>query len=91
MQNAILCVSPENLRTANEPAIVRRPLLLRAMGCLRIGSGIRSRLINGTSADEPWQVRFYPEGISTGVVLWGLPSAFGVPSGAQLPITDGAI
>jgi hypothetical protein len=90
VQNAILCMNPDNLRTANHPTLVRRPFLLRAMGCIRIGSGIRSRLINRTAAGEPWQVRFYPEGISTGVVLWGLPSAFAVPSGAQLPTMHGA-
>ena len=82
--DAILCLNPENLATANHPSVARSQLVLRAMGCLRVDSGIRSRLLAGAGLDSPWHVRFYPVGISAGVVLWGLPSSFTAPDGSQV-------
>ena len=85
VQNAILCMSPDNVRTANEAAVAKRPPVLKAMGCIRSPGGIRSQLLNDAPVDEPWEVRFYPAGISAGVVLWGLASAFAQPA-AELPV-----
>jgi hypothetical protein len=82
--NAILCVSPDNLDIANHPAIGRSQVVLRGMGCLRTEAGIRARPLAGTEMDSgsPWMVRFYPAGISGGVVLWGLASSFTAPAAA---------
>lgn len=82
--NAILCVSPGNLDIANQPAVGESQLVLRAMGCLRTESGIRTRLLEPPDLNHPWRVRFYPAGISGGVVLWGLPSSFTTPDRLKL-------
>ena len=76
VQNAVLCTDPANLRAANEPAIAKSSTVLRALGCVRIEAGIRTRLIESPHFDGPWRVRLYPEGINSGVILWGLSSAF---------------
>jgi hypothetical protein len=86
--NAILCVSPDNLDTANQPPVARSQLVLRAMGCIRTETGIRTRLLEGSDVQRPWRVRFYPTGISGGVELWGLPSSFTTPDRSKpLPAT----
>ena len=46
------------------------------MGCIRSPAGIRIKPLEPAGNDGPMMVRFYPEGISQGVVLWGMPSAF---------------
>ena len=79
-QNAILCVSPDNLDTANQSSVAKSQLVLRAMGCIRTETGIRARLLEGSDVPRPWRVRFYPAGISGGVELWGLPSSFTMPN-----------
>jgi hypothetical protein len=76
--NAILCVQPANLEIANQPTVAESQTVLRGMGCLRTESGIRAQLL-GNALDRPWQVRFFPVGISNGIVLWGLPSSFTNP------------
>ena len=73
--NAILCVNRVNLDKANRPSVAESQRMLRAMGCLRTEAGIRTRL-DGPVADNAWRERFFPTGISSGVVLWALPSAF---------------
>jgi hypothetical protein len=78
-QNAILCVSPNNLETANQTSVAKSQPVLRAMGCLRAETGIRTRLLEGSDVQRPWRVRFYPTGISGGVELWGLSSSFTTP------------
>ena len=87
-QNAILCVSPDNLETANQVSVAKSQPVLRAMGCLRAETGIRTRLLEGSDVQRPWRVRFYPTGISSGVELWGLPSSFTTPDRPKaLPAT----
>jgi len=86
--NAILCVSPDNLDTANQSSVAKSQLVLRAMGCIRTETGIRARLLEGSDVPRPWRVRFYPAGISGGVELWGLPSSFTMPDRPKaLPAT----
>lgn len=80
--DAILCVSADNLKAAAKPAVAKRQTVLRAMGCLRSEPGIRTRIVRN-APDGSWQVRFYPEGISSGVVLWGRPSSFIAPDGSR--------
>jgi hypothetical protein len=82
--NAILCLSRDSLDAANEPAVSKSQAALRAMGCLRSESGIRTRLMDSPEERGPWRVRFYPAGMSGGVVLWGLPSSFTAPNGAKI-------
>jgi hypothetical protein len=57
-------------------------VVLRAMGCLRSEAGVRTRVVRNTP-DGAWQVRFYPQGISGGVVLWGRPEAFTARDGSR--------
>jgi hypothetical protein len=52
------------------------------MGCLRSEAGIRTRVVRNTP-DGAWQVRFYPQGISGGVMLWGRPEAFTSRDGSR--------
>jgi hypothetical protein len=81
--DAILCLSADNLATATRPAVAKSQLVLQAMGCMRSEAGVRTRVMRNTP-DGAWQVRFYPQGISGGVVLWGRPSAFTSPDSARL-------
>ncbi len=74
--DAILCLNRENVAAANKPAVAKSQAVLSAMGCLRVEAGIRSRLLDTAAASGPVRVRFYPEGISAGLVLWALPSSF---------------
>lgn len=80
--DAILCVSADNLKAAAKPAVAKSQVVLRAMGCLRSEPGIRTRIVRN-GPDGSWQVRFYPEGMSGGVVLWGRPSSFIAPDGSR--------
>jgi hypothetical protein len=73
--NAILCMSADSLEKATAPPVAKSQLVLRAMGCLRSEAGIRTRMVQAVSGGL-WQVRFYPAGMSGGVVLWARPSAF---------------
>jgi hypothetical protein len=72
---AVLCLSQENAAVAREPAVAKSQAVLRAMGCLRVGAGIRVEVL-ASNEDETWQVRFFPAGISRGVVLWAHASSF---------------
>jgi len=80
--DAILCISADSLDTATAPAGAKSQAVLRAMGCMRSEAGVRIRMMQ-ESANGVWQVRFYPAGISGGVVLWGRPSAFTAPDGSR--------
>ena len=51
-------------------------------GCLRIEQGIRLTLLDGPKIGGPWRIRFYPQGISSGLTLWALPSSFTEPDGS---------
>src|ERR1044072_2334422 len=73
--DAILCMSADSLETATAPAVAKSQVVLRAMGCLRSEAGIRTRMMQAVPGGS-WQVRFYPAGMSGGVVLWGRPSSF---------------
>jgi hypothetical protein len=73
--NAILCMSANSLETATAPSVAKSQVILQAMGCLRSEAGIRTRMVQAAPGGL-WQVRFYPAGISGGVVLWARPSAF---------------
>ena len=73
--DAILCMSAESLETATKAPVARSQTVLQAMGCLRSEAGIRTRMVQAVPGGL-WQVRFYPAGMSGGVVLWGRPSAF---------------
>ena len=73
--NAVLCLSQENAAVARDRAVAKSQAVLRAMGCLRVGAGIRVEVL-ATSEDETWQVRFFPAGISRGIVLWAPASSF---------------
>jgi hypothetical protein len=75
-QNAILCLSRDNVGTANKPAVSRSQAVLRAMGCLRSESGVPIRLLDPNDLEGPVKVRFYPVGMSGGIDLWALPSSF---------------
>lgn len=81
--DAILCLRAESLETATVPDVARSQIVLRAMGCLRSEAGVRTRMVGnapgGGAPARAWQVRFYPDGISSGVVLWGKPSSFTAP------------
>jgi hypothetical protein len=80
--NAILCMTADSLETATAPPVAKSQVVLRAMGCLRSEAGIRTRIMQAMPGGL-WQVRFYPAGISGGVVLWGQPSAFVPADGSQ--------
>ena len=82
--DAILCLSPDNVAVANQPAVSRSQTVLSAMGCLRVEGGIRSRLLEPDSASGPVRVRFYPTGMSAGLVMWAYPSSFLAPDRAML-------
>jgi len=73
--NAILCMSADSLGTATATPVAKSQVVLRAMGCMRSEAGVRTRVMRNT-ADGAWQVRFYPQGISGGLLLWGRPEAF---------------
>jgi hypothetical protein len=73
---AVLCVQPDNVWIANHPQLIGHDTILRGMGCIRTPAGIRTQLIEKIHTNGPWMVRFYPKGISQGVTLWALPSAF---------------
>ena len=81
--NAILCMNADSLQAATAPAVAKSQVVLRAMGCLRSEGGVRIQMIHD-SPDGSWQVRFYPAGMSGGVVLWGQPSAFTSPDGGRV-------
>jgi hypothetical protein len=80
--NAILCMSADSLETATAPPVAKSQVVLQAMGCLRSEAGIRTRMVQAAPGGL-WQVRFYPVGISGGVVLWGRESAFVPADGSQ--------
>ena len=82
-RNAILCLDRDNVAVANQPAVFRSQTVLRAMGCIRVGAGILTRLLDAASSAEPVRVRFYPAGIGGGLELWALPSSF-LPDRATL-------
>lgn len=87
---AILCLSQHDLDIANQPAVASSRIVLRAMGCLRSESGIRTRLMDKSDAPATaLRVRFYPAGISGGIVLWALPSAFTARHGTGLSRAEG--
>jgi hypothetical protein len=74
-REAILCLRPDDLDSANsEPASESRKIL-RTMGCFRSRAGVAVQLLK-VAEGGAWQVRYYPSGISRGVVLWGLRFAF---------------
>ena len=80
--NAILCMSADSLGTATTAPVAKSQVVLRAMGCLRSEAGIRTRVVRNTP-DGAWQVRFYPQGISGGLMLWGRPEAFTSRDGSR--------
>ena len=80
--NAILCMSADSLETATAPPVVKSQVVLQAMGCLRSEAGIHTRMLQAVPGGL-WQVRFYPAGMSGGVVLWARPSAFVPADGSQ--------
>jgi hypothetical protein len=77
--DGILCLVPSSLLEANQPAVAKSQQRLQKLGCLRAGAGIRLTVIDGHKVDGPHRIRFYPEGISAGLTLWGLPSSFKLP------------
>jgi len=80
--DAILCMTADSLVTASAPPVAKSQIVLRAMGCMRSEAGIPIRLVQN-APDGTWQVRFYPVGMSGGVVLWGRPSSFKTPDRAR--------
>jgi len=77
--DTILCVDPNNLDIANHPKVASSQIVLRSMGCLKVVSGIRTQLV-GPRQGHLLQVRLFPTGISSGVILWALPSTLSIPS-----------
>ena len=76
-QGTILCLRAQDVVRASDPKTARNQDSLRALRCMRPGPGIRTVSTNsGASANLPAQVRFFPTGISGGVMLWALPSSF---------------
>ena len=80
--NAILCMSADSLETATALPLAKSQVVLQAMGCLRSEAGIRTRMVQAAPGGL-WQVRFYPAGMSGGVVLWARSSAFVPADGSQ--------
>ena len=80
--DAILCLNADSLETATAPPVAKSQVVLQAMGCLRSDAGVRTRMMQAVPGGL-WQVRFYPTGMSGGVVLWGLPSAFSPANGLR--------
>ena len=70
--NAILCMSADSLETATAAPVAKARSF-----CRRWMPAFRSRHPHTHGADalraDSWQVRFYPAGMSGGVVLWGRP------------------
>jgi hypothetical protein len=81
-EDGILCLAPSSLHQANQPEVAKSQQRLRALGCLRAEPGIRLTVLDGPKIGGPLRIRFYPQGISTGVTLWGLPSSFKLPDGS---------
>jgi hypothetical protein len=81
--DAILCVGPGNLDIAHHPTVQNSQAVLKAVGCFRAEGGVQARLLERSDPGNIWRVRFYPIGISGGVVLWGLPSSFTKPDGEE--------
>ena len=81
--DAILCVGSSNLEIAHRPTVRNSQAVLKAIGCFRSEGGIQARLLERSDPGNIWRVRFYPIGISEGVVLWGLPSSFIKPVGEE--------
>src|SRR5262245_1639966 len=80
---AILCVQRDNVSVANDKQVLLHPSVLKGMGCCRSPRGLRIKVIERTDSGEPWMVRFFPEGISRGVLLWGWPNAFAPADGSK--------
>jgi len=88
--DAILCVGSSNLEIAHRPTVRNSQAVLKAMGCFRTEGGIQVRLLERSDPGNIWRVRFYPMGISGGVVLWGLQSSFTKPDGEEDVAAKGA-
>jgi hypothetical protein len=76
--DAILCLRPENVDVANVPSVAENATVLRAMGCVKLEAGVRSRLMANAEpgARNVVKVRLLPQGIPGGVVFWGRSNAF---------------
>jgi hypothetical protein len=82
--DAVLCLSPIDLNEATQSEVAKSQDLLKKLGCLRVGSGIRVTMMGGQEGKSPWHVRLYPIGISGGVALWGFPYSFTAADGTKL-------
>jgi hypothetical protein len=84
-QDAVLCLSADSLDAAGAPKVARSQDRLRELGCLRSPAGIPATLLSGSEGTFTWSVRYRPQGMSSGITLWGLPHAFTLPDGTALP------
>jgi hypothetical protein len=82
--DAVLCLSADSLDAANAGRAARRQDRLRDLGCLRSPAGVPATLLSGSEGEGTWSVRFRPQGISSGITLWGRSSAFTLPGGTPL-------
>jgi hypothetical protein len=74
-RDAILCLKPDALGLANKKPASESQKVLRTMGCFKSQAGVSVKLLK-VNESGAWQVRYYPPGISRGVMFWGLSSAF---------------
>jgi hypothetical protein len=86
---AILCIQSDNVPVANDKRIIQHPTVLKRMGCIRSPGGVPIKIVERPDADGPWMVRFFPEGISRGVILWGLADAFAAADGSRPAAVSG--
>lgn len=85
---AVLCLDADSLTRASGGHVVKHPAAsqeqLREIGCLRSPAGIPATRVDAAETGGAWNVRFRPQGMSSGVKLWGRPSAFTLPDGTPL-------
>jgi hypothetical protein len=75
LKDAILCLKADALDLANKTPASDSQKILRTMGCFKSRAEVSVKFLK-TNESGAWQVRYYPPGISRGVMLWGLSSAF---------------
>jgi hypothetical protein len=74
---AVLCTLSDNVPIANDRRVLPYNTVLKRMGCFRSPAGVPITVLGRSESDQPWMIRFFPRGISGGVVMYGLPHAFG--------------
>ena len=76
------------LRVARLPIVVVLTCDMPSIDAVSVRTMVQA-LIERPDADGPWMVRFFPEGISRGVILWGLADAFAAADGSRPAAVSG--